>query len=111
MRLRVYYLSFMICARCCSKRGVFLAVSCQAFARLLSADLKLGLWSRRRVVAYDRYTSCVLRPPDSHFSFVAPYCSSVLRRYFQVNTGVSYLLDYVADVYDDGGLLCPCFNL
>ena len=29
--------------------------------------------------------------------------------YFQVNTGVSYLLDYVEDIYD-GGPLCPCFN-
>ena len=27
--------------------------------------------------------------------------------HFQVNTGVSYLLDYVQDIYDDGGPLCP----
>ena len=26
---------------------------------------------------------------------------------FQVNTGVSYFLDYVEDIYDDGGPLCP----
>ena len=30
--------------------------------------------------------------------------------YFQVNTGVSYLLDYVEDICDNGGFLCPCFN-
>ena len=31
--------------------------------------------------------------------------------YLQVNTGVSYLLDYVEDIYDDGGPRCPCFNI
>ena len=42
-------------------------------------------------------------------SFVWP--STVLRFfvYFQVNTGLSYLLDYVEDIYDDGPL-CPYFN-
>ena len=24
--------------------------------------------------------------------------------------GASYLLDYVEDIYDDGGPPCPCFN-
>ena len=28
---------------------------------------------------------------------------------FQVSSGVSYLLDYVKDIYD-GGHLCPCFK-
>ena len=31
------------------KEGVLLALSCQAFARLLLADLELVLWSRRVV--------------------------------------------------------------
>ena len=51
----------------------------------------------------------------SHFavtiSVVALYCplllfSSWSTIAFQVNTGVSYLLDYVEDCYD-GGPLCP----
>ena len=32
-----------------TKEGVLLALSCQAFARLLLADLELVLWSRRVV--------------------------------------------------------------
>ena len=35
---------------------------------------------------------------------------SLLFGYSQLNTGVSYFVDYVEDIYDDGGPLCPCFN-
>ena len=51
-----------------------------------------------------RYT-CVLCPSVCHF-----YCCGPLLLVIQVNTGVSYCLDYVKDIYDDGGSLCPCFN-
>ena len=33
--------------------------------------------------------------------------SSQLFVYFQMNTGVSYFLDYVEDIYDDDGPLRP----
>ena len=32
--------------------------------------------------------------------------STIIVIAFQVNTGVSYFLDYVENVYDDGGPLC-----
>ena len=35
------------------------------------------------------------------------YSSSTI--VFQVNTGVSYCLDYIEDIYDCDPL-CPCFN-
>ena len=41
----------IVCARDAPKEGGILALSCQAFARLLLADLELVLWSRR-VVAF-----------------------------------------------------------
>ena len=50
MSAHAYHLSFiMVCARAAPKEGVFLALSCQALARLLLADLVLVLWSRRVV--------------------------------------------------------------
>ena len=62
-----------------------------------------GEWSH-----YDRYTSCVLCPPASNFSVVvALYCSSVLLLFSGEYRWLVRFLDYVADIYDDGGLLCP----
>ena len=44
-------------------------------------------------------------------AFSASSAWSSIALAFQVNTVVSYLLDYVEDIYDDdGGPLCPCFN-
>ena len=34
-----------------------------------------------------------------------------IHTYYQVSTGVSYCLDYVEDIYNNDGPLCPCFNL
>ena len=39
----------MVCARAAPKEDVLLALSCQAFARFLLADLEQVLWSRRVV--------------------------------------------------------------
>ena len=59
---------------------------------------------------------CVLAMTSSErgtqFHLLASYFLDVIRYlliYFQVNTGVSYLLDYVEDTCD-GGPLCSCFN-
>ena len=46
---RICHLLFALVAA--PKEGVFLALSCQAFARLLLADLELVLWSRRVVAS------------------------------------------------------------
>ena len=47
-----------------------------------------------------------------HLPFISLLWPSAALRffvYFHVNIGVSYLLDYVEDIYD-GGPFYPCFN-
>ena len=49
MSVHVYLSFIVVCARAAPKVGMFLALSCQAFARLLLTDLELVLWSKRAV--------------------------------------------------------------
>ena len=97
------------------KEDVLLALSCQAFARLLLADFKLVLWSRRMVALRQVYVRSLLICLSLLYYCsitVVAYCFFAFRLLytiaiaFQVNTGVSYFRDYVEVIYDDGPL-CP----
>ena len=98
-------------------KDVLLALSCQAFARFLLADLEQVLRSRRVVALWQVYvrslptcTSPLCCGPlllfDSWSTIYSIIIAIAMAIAFQVNTGVSYLLDYGEDIYD-GGPLCP----
>ena len=69
----------VVCTRAAPKEDVLLALSCQAFASLLLADLELVLRSRRLTITITITITI---------------------------TGVSHCLDDVEDFYDNGGPLC-----
>ena len=105
-RLRVPVI--MICARCCSKiRRVFGSIM---------SSLREAFISRLRAGVMEQASGSFMtgiRAFAVHLPLTSLLWPSAALRffvYFQVNTGVSYLLDYVEDTYDDGGPLCPRFN-
>ena len=84
----------MVCARAAPKEGVILALSRQAFARLLLADFELALWSRRVVALWQVYVRSLPTCLSLlYYILMLLWLSTALRLfvYFQVNTVVSYL--------------------
>ena len=73
----------VVCTRAVAKEGVLLALSCQALASLLLADLELVLWSRRLVASRQLYVrSLPTCYNTSHFYIIITitifyYCSVV----------------------------------
>ena len=85
------------------KEGVLLALSCQAFARLLLADLELVLWSRRVVALWQ---VCVRSPPTCLSPLMWPSTAIRFFVYYYNLSGeyrclVQVLLNDVQDIYYD----------